>query len=381
MNKHVDREYEAQLAELSVRLSGMMRGACAMATSAFLAWLHGDEQVLSRIGAVEPAIDRLENEIDEQALSLLALRQPMASDLRAIVAALKQGPHLERIADAAYKVAKGYLQYRELGVAGIDAPAILRPVQERLNAMCDVVEHFCALPRDREIDALRALDKQLDAACTEQTQALTEHAAGDPGRTHAALLLHRTIRYAERIGDHCVDIAEYREWAFSGAQTRHCGSAAVNRGPVRGILFLCVHNSARSQMAQGLARAVLPASVRVFSAGSNPAQNVNPLAIESLARIGIDISSAVPRRISDIPLEEVDTIITLCAEEVCLDIAGAENRASWLFDDPGAVQGSAQETARVFDRVRDELHRRVCALRDELQEPGEGQEQNVADAW
>jgi arsenate reductase len=81
-------------------------------------------------------------------------------------------------------------------------------------------------------------------------------------------------------------------------------------------LFLCVANSARSQMAEGIARALAPSGVKVSSAGSAPSQ-VNPLAIKVLAEIGIDISTQYSKSVADIPPADVDLVVTLCSEEEC----------------------------------------------------------------
>ena len=84
----------------------------------------------------------------------------------------------------------------------------------------------------------------------------------------------------------------------------------------RGVLFLCVANSARSQMAEGLARFLAPPDVMVWSAGSKPTR-VRPEAIAALAEIGIDISGHRSKSVSEVPADEIDTVITLCGEEEC----------------------------------------------------------------
>jgi arsenate reductase len=85
---------------------------------------------------------------------------------------------------------------------------------------------------------------------------------------------------------------------------------------VKSILFLCVANSARSQMAEGLARQMFGAGVRVQSAGSSPSQ-LNPLAVTAMAEIGIDISGQMAKSVGTIDSSTVDTVVTLCAEAVC----------------------------------------------------------------
>ena len=128
-----------------------------------------------------------------------------------------------------------------------------------------------------------------------------------------------------------------------------------------GILFLCVANSARSQMAEGIARSIAPAYVRVASAGSRPTQ-VRPEAIAVLREIGIDISGHRSKAVSEIPADGIDTVITLCGEEECPIFAGKVRRLHWGLPDPGAFQGSEEDRLDAFRRTRDELRRRIEAL-------------------
>jgi arsenate reductase len=131
---------------------------------------------------------------------------------------------------------------------------------------------------------------------------------------------------------------------------------------MRGVLFLCVANSARSQMAEGLARALLPADRRVFSAGSNPGR-LNRLAVRAMSEIGIDISSHVSKAIDAVPADAIDTVITLCAEEVCPVYPAQVTRLHWPLPDPAAVDGDDDMRLAAFRRVRDELRERIERLR------------------
>ena len=103
--------------------------------------------------------------------------------------------------------------------------------------------------------------------------------------------------------------------------------ALRNRRP-RHILFLCVANSARSQIAEGIARSLAPPGVKVSSAGSFPA-SVRPQAIRVLEEIGIDISGHRSKGIDSIDAGSVDAVITLCAEEVCPVFLGKAHRLKW----------------------------------------------------
>jgi arsenate reductase len=129
----------------------------------------------------------------------------------------------------------------------------------------------------------------------------------------------------------------------------------------KGILFLCVANSARSQMAEGIARALVPDGIRFYSAGSEPA-TLNPLAVRALAEIGIDISAHYSKAIATIPASEVDTVITLCNEEVCPVFPGEVERLHWGLPDPAAAEGSEEAQLEAFREIRDELRRRLATL-------------------
>ena len=106
-------------------------------------------------------------------------------------------------------------------------------------------------------------------------------------------------------------------------------------------------------MAEGLARALAPPGYRFWSAGSEPGQ-LNPLAIAALAEQQIDIASHRAKGLADVPLEDVDTIVTLCAEEVCPVVPGQVSRLHWPLPDPKDLPS--------FRTVRDELRRRLPAL-------------------
>jgi arsenate reductase (thioredoxin) len=130
---------------------------------------------------------------------------------------------------------------------------------------------------------------------------------------------------------------------------------------MKGILFLCVANSARSQMAEGIARSLVGPEVAVRSAGSSPTR-VRPEAIAVMREIGIDISGHRSKSVSEIPAAEIDTVITLCAEEVCPLFFGNAERLHWPISDPGAVEGAEGERLAAFRMTRDELRRRIEAF-------------------
>jgi arsenate reductase len=136
---------------------------------------------------------------------------------------------------------------------------------------------------------------------------------------------------------------------------------AIRAARPRHVLFLCVANSARSQMAEGIARALAPAGVKISSAGSHPS-TLNLLAVKTLGEIGLDISGHRSKSVNDIPPDDVDVVVTLCAEEICPVFLGKALRVHWGLSDPAAVPGDDETRLRAFRRVRDELRRRLVAV-------------------
>src|SRR5262245_34588121 len=122
------------------------------------------------------------------------------------------------------------------------------------------------------------------------------------------------------------------------------------------ILFLCVANSARSQMAEGLARKMFGGRVPVMSAGSAPS-TVNPYAIEVMRELGVDLSGHGSKSVDEIDQRAVGTVITLCAEEVCPVFLGKARRLHWPIPDPATKDTSIprEEMLARFRGARDAI--------------------------
>jgi arsenate reductase len=129
------------------------------------------------------------------------------------------------------------------------------------------------------------------------------------------------------------------------------------------ILFLCVANSARSQMAEGLARQLFGDRVRVQSAGSEPSV-VNPYAIEVMRELGVDLTTHHSKSVQTIDASTVGTVITLCAEEVCPVFLGQARRRHWPIEDPATKDPSIprDELLARFRRARDQIRARLAVL-------------------
>ncbi len=135
------------------------------------------------------------------------------------------------------------------------------------------------------------------------------------------------------------------------------------------ILFMCVANSARSQMAEGLAKKLLGSAAVVESAGSAPSK-VNPFAHLAMKEIGIDLSKHYSKSCDDLKpefLAQLDYVITLCAEEVCPVLISPAKKLHWPFPDPAGAGSSEAEQLEQFRNTRDAIAHRISAFALELQ--------------
>jgi len=128
---------------------------------------------------------------------------------------------------------------------------------------------------------------------------------------------------------------------------------------VPGILFLCIHNAGRSQMAAGFARVIGDGRIDVYSGGSEPADHVNPMAVDAMREVGIDIAGFTPQKFTDELLHRVDVVVTMGCGDTCPYVPG-KRYVDWPLDDP---KGQSLEVVR---RIRDDIRGRVEALVAEL---------------
>jgi arsenate reductase (thioredoxin) len=128
------------------------------------------------------------------------------------------------------------------------------------------------------------------------------------------------------------------------------------------VLFVCVHNAGRSQMAAGWLRHLAGDTVEVRSAGSEPADRINPVAVDAMREVGIDITANIPRKLDHATAESSDVLITMGCGDVCPVFPG-KRYLDWDLDDPA---GQDLDTVR---RIRDDIRRRVEGLVAELPRP------------
>lgn len=138
--------------------------------------------------------------------------------------------------------------------------------------------------------------------------------------------------------------------------------SAPHRKPT--ILFVCVHNAGRSQMAAGLLRALAGDTVQVLSAGSEPAEQLNPVAVEAMTELGIDIATQQPKILTTDSVRESDVVITMGCGDSCPIFPG-KRYEDWELDDPA---GQSIDAVRI---IRDDIRMRVEALMSELELPSQ----------
>ncbi len=125
------------------------------------------------------------------------------------------------------------------------------------------------------------------------------------------------------------------------------------------VLFMCVHNAGRSQMAAGLLKHLTGNRVKVFSAGSKPVNELNPAAVEAMAEIGIDISQSIPMLFNESLMEEVDIVVTMGCGDTCPILPG-KNYLDWQLDDP------ADQKIEKVREIRDQIENKVRLLAEEI---------------
>lgn len=137
------------------------------------------------------------------------------------------------------------------------------------------------------------------------------------------------------------------------------------------ILILCTGNSCRSQMAEGFLKS-FDENFEVYSAGTNPAEKINPYAVKAMKEIGIDISDGIPENVDKYLSQSFDYVITVCdnAKETCpVFIGDVKHRLHIGFDDPADAVGTEEEVMPVYRRVRDEIKRefkKICSANCKL---------------
>ncbi len=192
----------------------------------------------------------------------------------------------------------------------------------------------------------------------------------------AKLVTERKSSADERSVYYSLDLERFRALYLQAGEQLHPAVAGVGVGPGEEgqpgatpgmplrVLFLCTHNSARSQMAEALLRQLSQGHIEAESAGSDPAERVHPLAVRAMEHLGIEMGQAYPKHFDRYRAQHFDAIVTVCdrVREVCPVFPDDPERIHWSFPDPGEAEGSEDEQYRAFEQTAVQLVTRIRLL-------------------
>ncbi len=363
MPKHLQREIE-HLKKMVLSLGAKVEDRVREATMAID---DRDARTAKKVIETDIEIDQAEVVIEEECLKILALHQPVAIDLRFIVAVLKINSDLERIADLAVNVAE-----RAVFLATqprLDISFNLRPMAQKAREM--LRNSLDALVNLSETSALKAIesDSDVDRMNRQMFLLVQEGIKRNPNDMESLIHILSASRNLERISDHATNIAEDVLYMTRGEVMRH-KTSELERKPLQSdngvktrVLFICVHNSARSQMAEAFLKKYGGDRFSVESAGLEPG-TLNPVVVEVMKEVGIDISHKTTNSVFDFFRQGrlYDYVITVCdaaQSEKCPIFPGVAKRIHWSFPDPSAFNGSHEDKLQRIRQVRDQIEQQI----------------------
>jgi phosphate transport system protein len=223
MKKHSDREYEQELQKLREQLLLMGAKVEEMIRASMQALDDRDSELARKMIAYDHQINRLEVDIDEQCMRILARRQPVASDLRSLTTALKLVTDLERIGDLGVNICERVIELNE------EPP--LKPYNAGIKAMAEKAQAMVREALDAFVrgDSERAQqvierDRDVDGLYAQVFRELLTYMMEDPRNIYRATRIQSIAKYLERIGDHATNLAEMVVFMVKGKDIRHPGS-------------------------------------------------------------------------------------------------------------------------------------------------------------
>jgi phosphate transport system protein len=217
MGEHTVTSFDDELGHIDRLIRDMGDLAAAMVSASILALVNSDNALGQRVISDDAVMDARQRELDDRAITLIAKRQPMAQDLRAVVGAIRMAGDLERIGDLAKNIAK-----RVSAVGQSAAPRTLAHSIETMSSMVleqitSVVEKYVAR-QPEDLQALRADDEKIDVKYTAVFRELLTYMMEDPRNITACTHLLFCAKNLERIGDHVTNIAENAYYVMTGQQ-------------------------------------------------------------------------------------------------------------------------------------------------------------------
>jgi phosphate transport system regulatory protein PhoU len=355
--------FQIEVAGLRDRFTALGRTVIDNVRMASEALRTADIQMAKAVLHAENHVDYEEVRIEEECLKVIALHQPVADDLRLLVGMIHINHELERISDLAAALAKRVKRV---------SPEVARAYAEELNeigilagAMAeDALRAFL----DRDVEAAKRVwrgDDEVDDACDRLADQVRTDILAQTGDDPARFELLPAIADFERMADHAANIGKAVLYQILGHIVRHRGREFRPRTPGQKlrVLFVCVHNSARSRMAAGWLNHLHGDRFEAESAGITPG-DINPLAIQVMREEGIDIPDSAPRDVVTATQSgaKFDYVITVCdaaSAERCPPVLGIAQQIQWEFEDPSSFSGTDPEKLRRTRMVRDAIRDRI----------------------
>lgn len=220
LDQHISRGFNEELEQIKTRMLKMGGQVEIQVADAVRALENADSALATIVVNREPAIDALEMQIDEECTTLIALRQPAATDLRLVMAVSKTIRDLERMGDEAKKIAKMAIQLSEEGSAPrgyVEIRHIASDVRRMLN---DTLDAFTRYDADSALQTLRS-DRQIDLDYKTAVRELMTYMMEDPRSISRVMNIMWALRSLERIGDHAKNICEQVVYLVRGQDIRH----------------------------------------------------------------------------------------------------------------------------------------------------------------
>jgi arsenate reductase (thioredoxin) len=355
--------YQSELSQIRERITELGRRVLENIQAASQAVLEANVEQAEAVLDSEHVVDFSEVKIEEECLKVIALNQPVADDLRFLVTLIRANHDLERISDQAASMAK---IAKRVSATGIEPYG--DAWRDMSRQVYDMVESSLHALIHQDHAAARHIwqrDKHIDTLRNELTRRLRRDILAQHSDDQTRFELLEAVYRLERAADHATNIAKAVLYLVLGQIVRHRGREFRRKvsGEKTRILFVCVHNSARSQMAAAWLNRLYGDRYEAESAGLSPGE-LNPLVVQVMLESGIDISGNLTRDVFVVvdAGARFDYVITVCdaaSAERCPPVLGVAEQIQWEFDDLSCFTGTVEERLEQTRHVRDAIRRRI----------------------
>ena len=362
-----DRRLRSLLEQVLI-LGSMVEQAIQQSVSALQ---QRDRLAARRVYESDQLINEKRFAIENECVTLIATQQPMARDVRFLAAILEIITELERIGD----YAKGICKINLLMSAELVDLSITRDLEQMAELGLSMLHRALDAFVTGDTAAARlipagddSVDSLYNRIYCELTRRMIDDTISVDHANHLMWAAHNLERMADRVINICertvyVSTGDLKELDPGDDLELVSNAHPVSTGSLPKVLFLCTHNSARSQMAEAFLRKYAGDHFEVYSAGFEPGE-INPYTRRVMAEVGFDLAGQHSKALADF-LGKVHFayLITVCdrANELCPIFPGMGARLHWSFADPSAVTGSEAEKLAKFRQVRDEIKAQILA--------------------